>query len=52
MTEKGRLEISTTARERASSRGQYALPKRAIPVGLPRAERKDVPRAMQTSSAV
>lgn len=44
--------MSTTARESASSSGQYAEPKRAMPIGVPRAERKDVPRAMQTSSAV
>ena len=36
-TAKGRFDRSTTARLRASSRGQYAYPKRARPVGVPRA---------------
>jgi hypothetical protein len=52
MTLNGRFERSTTARERASSSGAYADPKRASPVGVPRASLKADPSARQTSSAV
>ena len=52
MTLYGRFDRSTTARDSASSRGAYAEPKRARPVGVPRAVAKAEPRAIQTSSAV
>ena len=44
--------MSNTARERASSRGAYAWPKRVRPAREPRAEVKAVPRARNVSSVV
>jgi hypothetical protein len=52
MTLNGLFERSTTARERASSRGAYADPNRTSPVGAPRASLNALPSAMHTSSAV
>lgn len=51
-TKNGREEMSRTARERASSRGAYAYPKRAMPVRGPRASAKALPRARKVSSVV